>query len=121
MTLDSKLARANVCDLETIGRVTGRPHVVEIWFAPDPERHRLYMAAGGRDTADWVRNVRYDGRVRMRFGKTWLSGHARVIEGDGDETLARNLLAAKYYGWSEGRALSDWSRDSLPVAIDLTD
>jgi deazaflavin-dependent oxidoreductase (nitroreductase family) len=121
VTLDKKLARMNVCDLETIGRVTGRPHVVEIWFAPDPLRHRLYMAAGGRDQADWVRNVRHDGRVRLRFGDRWLTGQARVIEGEPDEPLARRLLAAKYYGWREGRALSDWSRQSLPVAIDLAD
>jgi hypothetical protein len=102
MTLDKSLAQLRVCDLETIGRVTGRPRLVEMWFAADPTRHRLYMLAGSRDQADWTRNVRHDGSVP-------------------DEQLARRLLAAKYYGWSEGRALNQWARNSLPVAIDLTD
>ena len=121
MTLAESLAQMPVCDLETTGRVTGRPHVVEIWFAADPTRHRLYMLAGGRDQADWTRNVRQDGSVRMRFGKLWLNGSARWIEGETDEGLARRLLAAKYYGWTEGRALNQWARNSLPVAIDLTE
>ena len=109
----------NVCDLETIGRVSGRKHVVEIWFAADPDRDRLYMLAGDRDGADWVRNVRRDGRVRVKFERTWLTGRAAVIEGAADEPLCRRLLAAKYQGWREGRPLGSWARDSLPVAIDL--
>ena len=121
MAFDRTLASRNVCDLETVGRVTGNQHVIEIWFAADPTRDRLYMLAGDRDRADWVRNVRKDGRVRLRFGPTWLSGRAAVIEGDADEPLARRLLAAKYYGWTEGRPLGQWARESIPVAIDLAD
>ena len=119
MVLDARLAQLNVCDLETIGRVSGRQNVVEIWFAPAPERDRLYLLAGDRDRADWVRNVRHDGRVRMKFGRKWLSGVATVIEGAADEPLCRQLLAAKYQGWRHGRPLTSWARDSLPVAVDL--
>ena len=119
LALDAKQARLNVCDLETIGRVTGRPHVVEIWFAADPTRDRVYMMAGDRDRADWVRNVRHDGRVRIKLGRTWLSGYATEIEGSSDEAPCRQLLAAKYYGWRDGQPLGSWARDSLPVAIDL--
>jgi hypothetical protein len=36
-----------------------------------------------------------------------------------DDGLARRLLATKYQGWQEGRALSAWACESLPVAIDL--
>ncbi|HEY8135630.1 MAG TPA: nitroreductase/quinone reductase family protein [Candidatus Limnocylindrales bacterium] len=119
MTLDRKLADRALCYLETIGRVTGRPHVIEMWFAPDPARDRLYMMAGGRDEADWVRNVRHDGRVRIRLGKTWLSGRAAVIEGTADEPMVRRLLAAKYQGWTDGRPLSHWAQTALPVAMEL--
>jgi deazaflavin-dependent oxidoreductase (nitroreductase family) len=120
VTLDADLAALSVCDLQTVGRVTGRPHLVEMWFAADPARDRLYMLAGGRDEADWVRNIRHDGHVRVRLGRRWLAGTAELIEGDADEQLARRLLAAKYQGWTEGRALSSWARHSLPVRIDLT-
>ena len=121
MLFDRHMASRSLCDLETIGRVTGRPHVVEMWFAPDQVRDRVYMMAGGRDGTDWVRNVRHDGRVRIRLGRTWLSGNATVIEGTTDEPVARRLLAAKYQGWTEGRTLSEWARRALPVAVDLAD
>ena len=121
MALTPKDARLAVCDLETIGRVSGRPRVVEIWFAADPERDRIYMLSGGRDAAHWVRNIRARREVRVRLGERWLDGIASEIEGGPDETLARRLLGAKYQGWTEGRPLSGWARRSLALAIDLRD
>ncbi len=119
VTLTPAEARLAVCDLETIGRVSGRPRVIEIWFAADPERDRIYMLSGGGDAAHWVRNIRARPEVRVRFGDRWVDGIASEIEGAPDEMLARRLLAAKYQGWSEGGPLSGWARRSLPVAIDL--
>jgi deazaflavin-dependent oxidoreductase (nitroreductase family) len=106
-----------VCHLQTTGRTTGRPRTIEIWFATDGER--IYLLAGGRDRAHWVRNLRAEPRVRVRIGGRTLDGVARVIEGEDREPVARSLLAAKYQGWSEGRPLSRWAAGSLPVAISL--
>jgi deazaflavin-dependent oxidoreductase (nitroreductase family) len=111
--------RSDVCDLETIGRTSGEPRVIEIWFAADGDR--LYLLSGGRDDAHWVRNLRLNPSVRVRIGRRWYRGHAREIEGDPDEQHAREMLAAKYQGWSQGRRLSAWARQSLPVAIDLSE
>jgi deazaflavin-dependent oxidoreductase (nitroreductase family) len=119
MALVTRLARLSVCDIETVGRTTGRPRRIEIWFAADPDRDRIYLLSGGRDDAHWVRNIRRDPRVRVRLGDGWYVGRAAEIEGGPDDPLARRLLAAKYQGWVEGRALSSWARESLPVAIDL--
>ena len=107
----------SVCHLQTIGRSSGRPRTIEIWFATDGER--IYLLAGGRDRAHWVLNLRADPRVRVRIGGRTLDGRARIIEGDEREPLARRLLAAKYQGWSDGRPLSRWAAGSLPVEIVL--
>jgi deazaflavin-dependent oxidoreductase (nitroreductase family) len=120
MPLDPQLARRSVCHLETTGRRSGEPRRLEIWFAADPERDRIYLLSGGRDRAHWVRNLRVDSAVRVHIGDRWFRGQASEIEGGGDEQLGRQLLAAKYQGWSEGRPLSEWARTSLPVAIDLS-
>jgi deazaflavin-dependent oxidoreductase (nitroreductase family) len=113
-------AGAGVCQLETIGRVSGQPRVIEIWFAADPDRTRIYMLSGGRDRAHWVRNLQARSDVRVRLGDEWLPGHGRIVH-DGPEDLeARHLVAAKYQGWRDGRPLSTWARESLPVAIDLS-
>ncbi len=36
--------------LTTIGRRTGRPHRIEIWFAA--QEGRMYLLAGGRERSD---------------------------------------------------------------------
>ena len=115
--LPSDLADLDVCDLETIGRVSGEPRMIEIWFAAAGPR--LYLLSGGRDSSHWVRNVIANPRVRLHFPQRVFTGQARPIEGEADEHVARRALAAKYEGWREGRRLSQWARTSLPVAIDL--
>ena len=105
----------SVCHLQTTGRRSGRPRTIEIWFATDGER--IYLLAGGRDRAHWVRNLRVEPRVRVRIGGQTLEGTARVIEGEEREPIARRMLAAKYQGWTDGRPLSSWAAGSLPVEI----
>ena len=119
MTLDPDLARQSVCDLETIGRVSGQPRRIEIWFAADPARDRIYLLSGGRDRAHWVLNLRKNPSVRVGIAGRWFSGTAANVEGGPDDGLARRLLAQKYEGWSGDTDLSGWARRSLPVAIDL--
>lgn len=106
-----------VCHLQTVGRTSGRPRTIEIWFATDGDR--VYLLAGGRDRAHWVRNLRLDRRVRIRIGGQTVEGHAKVIEGEPNELVARQLLAAKYQGWAEGAQLSSWAAGSLPVEMVL--
>ena len=82
-----------VCHLQTIGRVSGRWRTIEIWFATDGER--IYLLAGGRDRAHWVRNLRADPRVRVRIGGQTVPATARVIEGEGREQLARESCSVR--------------------------
>ena len=44
MKLDSALGEEAFCYLTTVGRVTGRPHTIEIWFAR--EGSTVYMLSG---------------------------------------------------------------------------
>ena len=104
-----------VLHLQTVGRTSGRPRTIEIWFATDGSR--IYLLAGGRDRAHWVRNLRVEPRVRVRIRGRTIEGRARVIEGEPAEVVARRLLAAKYQGWTDGMPLSSWAAGSLPVEI----
>ena len=105
------------CYLETVGRRSGKPRVVELWYGARGDT--IYFLAGGREAAHWVRNIRAHPAVRVRVGGRTYPGRGRFIEGTDEEPLARRLLAAKYQGWSEGRPLSRWAREALPVAVDL--
>ena len=105
------------CYLETIGRVTGRPHTVEMWFGGTGQT--LYLLAGSRDRADWVRNLRRQPRVRIRIGGTAVAATAQVVADPAEDRRARELLSAKYYGWRGGPLPNDWARTALPVALRL--
>jgi deazaflavin-dependent oxidoreductase (nitroreductase family) len=107
------------CYVTTTGRRSGRPHTIEIWFG---ERDgTLYLLSGGGDRSDWVKNMRKEPKVTVRIGDRERAGVARFVDDPGEESLARQLLAAKYQQWREGRPLSRWASTALVVAIDLTD
>ena len=111
------LAPESFCYLTTTGRVTGRPHEIEIWFSLLPETRKLYMLAGGGDRADWVKNLRKKPAVTVRISGEELKGGARVVEDAEEDEMSRRLLVEKYER-SPGN-LSGWRRRALPVAVDL--
>lgn len=104
------------CYLTTVGRRTGRPHRIEIWFF---EREgRLYLLAGGCDTSDWVRNIRADPAVELVLAGHGVPAMARVLD-DGAEPVqqvAREGLRTKYEP-GYGSSLARWARESLLVEI----
>jgi deazaflavin-dependent oxidoreductase (nitroreductase family) len=113
------LADEEFCYLTTIGRVTGRPHEIEIWFALGDSGRTLYLLSGGRDRSDWVKNLRRNPEVTVRIDGERFSGRARIVEDDEEEDdLARHLLVEKYE--RNPGSLANWRRTALPVAVDLT-
>jgi deazaflavin-dependent oxidoreductase (nitroreductase family) len=111
-----RLADEDFAYLTTTGRKSGKPHRIEIWFAL--EDGRMFMLSGGGDRADWLRNIRKNGAVRIQVGSQSTQARARVARGAEDQR-ARELLDGKYMGWKQGKRLSSWARGSTPVVIDL--
>ncbi len=113
-----RLADKDFAYLTTTGRRTGKDHTIEIWFALHDGR--IYMLSGGGDRADWVRNLKKTPRARLRIGTQSANVRARVLRaGTKEDEMARQLLDGKYQGWREGKRLSSWARNALPVAMDL--
>ena len=111
----ARWAREPYAYLTTTGRRTGRPHRIEIWFAA--EDGRVYLLAGGRERADWVRNLRATAQVTVELGGETHVGVARVLQpGTEEDRRARELLVGKY---REGDNLDEWGRTALPVAIEF--
>jgi deazaflavin-dependent oxidoreductase (nitroreductase family) len=107
--------------LETIGRKTGLPREIEIWFTGEPRR--IYLRSGGGTGKDWIRNAQRQPRVRIRIGDVWLSGTFRLVEGDPElDDRIRQLFAAKYPQSSFSATPEErdhWLATSIPVVIDL--
>jgi deazaflavin-dependent oxidoreductase (nitroreductase family) len=111
------------CYLTTTGRRSGRPHEIEIWYADSPDGRTLYLLAGGRDSSDWVRNLRADPRCTIRVGSREappIPATGRLLdEADGEAAAARTLVFEKFQP-RNGGDLSSWRAEALPIAIDLS-
>lgn len=104
--------------LTTTGRVTGRPHEIEIWFAVDATT--IYLLAERRDDADWVRNLQRRPDVAVRIARRTVGGKARVIAASSaEDTRARRLLWTKYATSDDD--LTHWRDHALTVAVDVTE
>ena len=112
-----RLAGEDFCYLTTVGRRSGKPHTIEVWFAL--ESGNLYLLSGGGESADWVRNLRKTPAVKVRIGSRTVPARAREVTSPEEDALARRLLDEKYMGWKAGKRLSSWARNALPVRIDL--
>lgn len=111
-------AAADYCYITTRGRVTGKPHTIEIWFGL--EGRTLYVLAGAGRRADFVRNAERNPAVEVRVGtrrSPKLFATARIVTATVEGARARQLLLGKYV--SAGDDLDEWGRTALPVAFDL--
>jgi deazaflavin-dependent oxidoreductase (nitroreductase family) len=109
-------ADEDFCYLTTIGRVSGRPHEIEIWFALDAGT--LYMLAGSGMNADWVKNLQRNSQVSVRIAGAVYAGAARIVADAAEDALARRLVVEKYQP-RDSDDLTDWGRTALPVAVEL--
>ena len=108
-------AGEDFCYLTTTGRVTGRPHMVEIWFAI--QNSTLYILSGGLDRSDWVKNALRQPQVSIKIRDRVFAGMARRVKDEYEDALARKLLFDKYSPTDDD--LEEWAHTSLPMVFDL--
>jgi deazaflavin-dependent oxidoreductase (nitroreductase family) len=116
-TLLNELKREEYCYLTTTGRVTGRPHEIEIWFGVN--EGTLYLMSGGGHKSDWVKNLLKNPSVRVQIANHTFSASARLVDDETEQMLARNMLAVKYNERESDGSLSDWARTALVVGFDV--
>jgi deazaflavin-dependent oxidoreductase (nitroreductase family) len=88
--------------LTTIGRRSGLPRNIEIWFTRRGARY--YVVAETGESAQWVQNLRAEPRVRWKVGTRRHSGYARILVPARNAALCadvRGRSVAKY-GWGDG-------------------
>jgi deazaflavin-dependent oxidoreductase (nitroreductase family) len=120
VTIDQSLNREPYCYLTTRGRITGRPHEIEIWFALHGDTIYLLNGNSERDAgrADWIRNIRWQPAVTLRIAGQTFGATGRFVTDLEEDALVRRLLFEKYQPTYSGD-LSIWARTGFPVALDL--
>ena len=88
--------------LTTIGRRSGQPREIEIWFTHHEGRY--YLIAEHGDQANWVQNLRTNPQVQIRIAGSTMKAEARVMDATVERTLWRRIqaLSEKKYDWGNG-------------------
>jgi deazaflavin-dependent oxidoreductase (nitroreductase family) len=96
------VADKQILYLTTIGRTTGLPREIEIWFVVWCER--LYLFAETGEATGWVKNIRRNPKVTVRIGEWHTDATARVLDRHIDCKLWNQVaqIADRKYGWGEG-------------------
>lgn len=106
------------CYLTTTGRVSGKPHEIEIWFGVTGGR--LYLMAGGGERSDWVKNLKKNPAVTIRIRGQVYQATADIVTDATEQASVRPVLADKYNEREADGSLSEWAATALVVGFDLT-
>jgi len=100
--MTDKPANPDFIYITTIGRKTGNPHTVEIWFMEHESAY--YVCSGQRENADFVKNILNNPAVTFGFGG-WTASHVPGMGRVVSEPELTQILTQKYdqkYNWSDG-------------------
>lgn len=111
------IADRKVLRLTAIGRRTGLPREIEIWFVVSHERFYLFAETG--EAAGWVRNIRKNPEVMVRIGERQIWATARVLDRETDSDLWDQVaaIADRKYGWGDGLPVEITPLPNPPVGV----
>jgi deazaflavin-dependent oxidoreductase (nitroreductase family) len=111
----TSVADETVLYLTTVGRKTGLPREIEIWFVVSCER--LYLFAETREAAGWVKNIRRNPNVTVRIEQWRRDATARVLD---RVRLIANCGARSLqsrFGNMDGAMGCQWKSGCFPRAL----
>ena len=89
-----RVARKQTTTLTHVGRKTGKPHQVTIWFVLDGDR--LYIGTPNVNR-QWVRNVQKTPKVTLSMDDETFGGAARFVTDRAEHGRAMVAIRRKYW------------------------
>ncbi len=88
--------------LTTIGRKSGLPREIEIWYVEF--EGRFYVLAEMYETAHFVQNIRANSKVSLRIAGQTFPATARILDPNADRERWEQVrtLGEEKYGWGDG-------------------
>lgn len=102
--------------LKTTGRVSGKSHEVEIWFAV--EDNTIFVLSGSGGKSDWCYNLDHAADAVFRISAVDHRVRGRRIVDTAEAKSAKAVVYAKYSPTYRGD-LSEWRERSAAFAFDL--
>ena len=101
--------------LTTIGRKTGKPHKVELWFAYAASK--IYLSHEGERT-DWMKNLTKNRIVEVKIASLRFNASAKILKVGHARDIGSKALYEKYYKPAKKEVIDDWF--SLSTVVELT-
>ena len=102
----ANVAGRKLIHLTTRGRKTGKPHVVELWFAA--ANGNVYLSHEGQET-DWMKNITKDPAITFEIGGKQFRGRGCYLQDGAEEAwVGKAALYEKYYGKATREIIEDW-------------
>ena len=105
--------------LETLGRTSGKPRRTPV--GGRLEDSTIWIVAEHGHRAGYVRNIVADPRVRVKVGRRWRGGTARIMEDDDPRERLRRIGRGKPGLKLNSLAVRAMETSMLTVRIDLDD
>ena len=112
--LDRGIAPKTVALLETTGRKSGQPRRTPVGNGLRGAQFWIVTEHGRR--AAYVKNIEADPRVRVKVGRRWYSGTARVLPDDDPHERMRTLRRP-----ANDSAVRLMGTEHLTIRVDLDD
>jgi len=110
------LERAWNCRLTTIGRKSGEPRRVTIWFAIDGDD---IVLAGSPEPPHWRRNLAANPDATLEIAGFRLRGRARIVDDEAQAEAIRLCIVRRYVAARLSRPFGGYTRSStVRIAID---
>lgn len=103
-------------ELTTIGRKSGQPRTVTIWFVYGD---RLYVQSGHDGKTDWYQNLLKTPAVSLKIGERELRGRAIPIDDPVESARVHELFRQKYLRARIMSWFGGGSGSGRVVAIDI--
>lgn len=103
--------------LETIGRKSGRPRRTPVTNGLDDGVFWIVSEHGRR--ASYVRNIEANPRVRVRIGRRWRAGTARLVPDDDPRERLHHIVSRRPIARLNTATVRLMQTDLLTIRIDL--
>ena len=87
-------ASESIVEITTIGRKSGQPRTIPIWFIY--EHDRFYIQAGNDGNTSWYRNLKKNSQIGLKIGDLAFSGTARFIDDPTETERIHEMFRSKY-------------------------
>jgi deazaflavin-dependent oxidoreductase (nitroreductase family) len=116
LAVNAGLMRRSTALIETIGRRSGQPRVTPVTNGLDGDVFWIVTEHG--HSANYVRNLEANPRVRVKAGRRWRSGTAQIVDEDPQERLDR-IVALNGRASANARIVRRTGTEHLVVRVDL--